>query len=233
MYIINTNVMNSSFWADSIARAFDNAWMLIANFIPSLIAAIVVLLVGLLIASLLRALIERVVSAIKFDALLRRMGVEDFAKRGGFELNSGKFIGGIVYWFFVIVLVLASSDILGLWGLSSFLSQVLLFFPNIIVAALIVLVAVVVGHFVRALVRGSVKGAKLHASHFLGTLAWWATVVFGILAALMQLGVGTQIIETVITGAIAMVSLAGGIAFGLGGKDYATDLIKKLRERVE
>ena len=218
--------MNSSLWGDSIARAFDNAWMLVASFIPSLIAAIVVLLIGLLVASLLRALIERVVSAVKLDALLRKMGFEDFAKRGGFALDSGKFIGGVVYWFFVVVLVLATSDILGLWGLSSFLSQVLLFFPNIIVAALIVLVAVVVGHFLRAFVRGSIKGAKLHASHFLGTLVWWTTVIFGILAALMQLGVGTQIIETIITGVIAMISLAGGIAFGLGGKEYAGDLIK-------
>ncbi len=223
----------SSLWTESIANAFGNAWMLVANFIPSLIAAIVVLLIGLFIVSLLRSLIERVINAIKLDAVLKKMGVADFAQRGGFSLNSGKFLGGVVYWFFVVVLVLASSDILGLWGLSSFLSQVLLFFPNIIVAAFIVLIAVVAGNFLRSLVRSSVKGAKLHAAHFLGTLAWWATVIFGILAALLQLGVATQIVEAIITGVIAMVSLAGAIAFGLGGRDYAADLLKKLRDHVE
>lgn len=223
----------SSLWAQSIANAFDNVWMLVANFIPSLIAAIVVFLVGLLIASLLRSLLERVIGAIKLDALLKKVGVAGFAQRGGFALDSGRFIGGLVYWFFVIVSVLAASDILGLWGLSSFLSQVLVFFPNIIVAAFIVLIAVVAGNFLRSLVRGSVKGAKLHAAHFLGTLTWWTTVIFGILAALLQLGVATQIVETIITGVIAMISLAGGIAFGLGGKDYAADLLRRLRERVE
>lgn len=223
----------SSLWTESIAHAFSNAWMLIANFVPSLIAAIIVLLIGLFIASLLRSLVERVISAIKLDALLKKIGIADFAHRGGFSLNSGVFIGGVVYWFFVVVLVLAASDILGLWGLSSFLSQVLLFVPNIIVAAFIVLIAIVAGNFLRSLVRSSVKGAQLHAAHFLGTLVWWVTVVFGVLAALLQLGVATQIVEALITGAIAMISIAGGIAFGLGGKEYAADLLKKLRERVE
>ncbi|MFA7201432.1 MAG: hypothetical protein WC099_00265 [Candidatus Paceibacterota bacterium] len=223
----------SLLWTQSIEHAFSNAWMLVASFIPSLIAAIIVLLVGLFIASLFRLVVERFISAIKLDAALKRMGIAEFAQRGGFSLNSGVFIGGIVYWFFVIVLVLAASDILGLWGLSSFLSQVLLFLPNIIVAAFIVLIAVIAGNFLRSLVRGSVKGAKLHAAHFLGTLVWWVTVIFGILASLLQLGVATQIVESIIMGAIAMISLAGGIAFGLGGKDYAADLLKKLRERVE
>ncbi len=223
----------SLLWTQSIEHAFGNAWMLVANFIPSLIAALVVLLVGLFIASLIRLFVERIIATIKLDVLLKKIGIADFAQRGGFALNSGAFVGGIVYWFFVVVLVLASSDILGLWGLSSFLSQVLLFLPNIIVAAFIVLIAVIAGNFLRSLVRGSVKGAKLHAAHFLGTLVWWVTVVFGILAALLQLGVATQIVEAVITGVIAMVSLAGGIAFGLGGKEYAADLLKKLRDRVE
>jgi hypothetical protein len=207
--------------------------MVIIQFIPSLIAALVVLLVGLIVAHLLRALVIRVIDAIRLDVVLNKAGVGEFMKRAGFSLRSGKFLGDIVFWFFVIVTVLASSDIVGLWGLSAFLGQVLLFFPTIIVAALIVLASVLVGHMLRGLIRGSVKGAQLHAAHFLGSLAWWASVIFGVLAALIQLGVGEQIIQTIITGVIAMMALAGGIAFGLGGKDYAADVLKKLRDRME
>jgi len=220
-------------WFDSIARAFDNAWLLVAQFIPSLIAAIVVLLVGILVASLLRVAVERVIHAIKLDVFLRKLGVETFTKRGNMKLDSGVFLGAIVFWFFILVSVLAASDILGLWGLSLFIGQVLLYIPNIVIAIVIVLASILVGHFVRGLIQNSVKGAKLHASSFLGTLAWWVSVVFGCLAALLQLGVGEQIIQTIIIGVIAMLSLAGGIAFGIGGKDYAAHLIQKLRERVE
>ena len=75
--------------------------------------------------------------------------------------------------------------------------------------------------------------AKLHAAGFLSTLAWWSVIVFGLVIALDQIGVNTIIIQTVITGIIAMFAIAGGIAFGLGGKDYASNLIQKFRDNVE
>lgn len=220
---------NAYTWTDLITQSFQNTWGVIIGFLPSLIAALIVLIVGVLIASVLRSVFSKIISALKIDALLRKVHVEDFLHRGGFQLDSGRFVGGLVYWFFVIVIVLAASDILGLWGLSSFLGSVLLYFPNIIVAVLIVLAAVIVANFLRTLVRGSIKSAKLHASKFLGALTWWATVVFGFLAALLQLGIAAQLIQTMVTGIIAMIALAGGIAFGLGGKEYAASLINTLK----
>ena len=80
---------------------------------------------------------------------------------------------------------------------------------------------------------GASTGARLHAAHFLGALTWWAVIVFGLLTAFVQLGIATPINNTVITGLIAMVALAGGIAFGLGGKDYAAHLLGRLREQTE
>ena len=148
-------------------------------------------------------------------------------------MNSEKFVGGLVYWFLIIVFILAVTDILELEGLSLFLKDVVSYIPNIIAAVLIMLATIVVANFSRSLVKASVMSAKLHASNFLSTLAWWAIAIFGLLAALIQLGVAPMLLNTVITGLIAMVAIAGGIAFGMGGKDYAAHLINKLRERTE
>jgi hypothetical protein len=203
------------------------------KFLPSFIGALIVLIIGLLIASLLRSLFERVLDALKLDVFLKKLGLEEIVGRGGYKMNSGKFIGALVYWFIVIVVVLAVADVLSLWGLSTFLNEVLLYFPNIIAAVLIMLASLVVGNFLRGLVRGSVASAKLHGAKFLGALTWWSVVIFGFMAALLQLGVATAIIQTVVMGFIAMLALAGGIAFGLGGKDYAAFLIGKLRNHTE
>ena len=148
-------------------------------------------------------------------------------------MSSGRFLGALVYWFFVVVVVLAIADVLGLGGLTIFLGEVLRYFPNVIVAVLIMLAALVVANFLRGLVRRSVMSARLHAPKFLGALTWWSVVVFGFLAALLQLGVAIQLIYTIVTGFIAMIALAGGIAFGLGGKEYASSLIERLREHTE
>jgi hypothetical protein len=220
-------------WSDVIVTSFQTAWDTVIRFLPSFLAALIVLIVGLLIASVLKALFEKIINALKIDSLLKKLGLEAIVSRTGYQLNSGRFVGALIYWFIVVIVVLAVSDVLGLWGLSTFLNEVLIYFPNIIVAVLIMLAALVVANFLRGLVRASVASAKLHASKFLGALTWWSVVIFGFLAALLQLGVATAIIQTVVMGFIAMLALAGGIAFGLGGKDYATYLVGKLRNHTE
>lgn len=220
-------------WLEVTRDSLLNLWMAVLNFVPSLIGALLVLIIGLIVASAFRWLVERVVTGIKLDTLVRKVGLDAYVERAGFRVNSARFFGFIVYWFFVVVFVMAVSDILQLFAFSFFLRGIVAYLPNIIIAILIMLAAVVLANLCRSLVRGSILGAKLHASKFLGSLTWWAIVVFGLLAALVQLGIASSIINTLVTGLIAMVALAGGIAFGLGGKDYASHLLEKLQEETE
>lgn len=224
-------------WVQSLAEVTRNSllnlWIGILNFLPLLIGALIVFIIGLIVASAFRWLVERIIAGIKLDTILKRVGLEGFLDRAGYRMNSAKFFGFLVYWFFIIVFVMAVSDILQLLGFSYFLRGVIAYIPNIIVAILIMLTAVIIGNLSRSLVRGSILGAKLHASKFLGSLTWWAIIIFGLLSALVQLGIATSIINTLITGLIAMVALAGGIAFGLGGKEYAIHLLEKLQEETE
>lgn len=220
-------------WTEATVNALQNLWSGVLNFFPSLIGALIVIIVGLIIASGLRVLVERIIKTIKLDLVLNKIGLLPFFERAGLQINSAKFLGLLVYWFLVIVFILAATDILGLFGVSLFLRDVLSYFPNIIVAVLIMLSALVLANFLKSLVKASVMSAKLHASKFLGTLTWWTIVIFGFLSALIQLGIATTIINTLITGIIVMIALAGGIAFGLGGKDYAAYLVEKLRKETE
>jgi hypothetical protein len=220
-------------WTEVLAASLQDLWGGFISLIPSLVGAVLILIVGLIVAAGLGALIERVVGLLKLDSLVTKAGAEKYFKRAGLKLDIGRFFGRLTYWFIVIAFILAASDILQFSALSTFLRSVLLYIPQVVVAALIMLAAVVVGNFLRDLVKASVMGAKLNAANFLGTLTWWSVVVFGLLAALSQLGIAVTIINTLVTGFVVMIALAGGIAFGLGGKDYANHLIGKFREQVE
>jgi len=220
-------------WTDVLVSSLQNLWMQMVNWLPSFIGAVLIFLVGLIVAAGLASLAEKLIAVARLDSLLRRLGLEEYLKRANVELNSGHFLGQIVYWFLVLAFLLAASDILGFFALSSFLRDVLLYIPNLVIAVLIMVVAVVVGNLARHLVRASVLGARLHAAKFLSSAAWWSVVVFGMLAALVQLGIAVSIINTVITGLIAMLALAGGLAFGLGGKEYAAHLLGELRNEIE
>ena len=221
-------------WVSVIVGSLQDLWVSAIGVLGDIVGALIVLIVGLIVASGLGALVERVIAAIKLDKLLLSLGIEEYFERAGLSINSGKFLGRLVYWFLVVVFLLAATDILGLFTLSSFLRDVAGFIGrNVIGAVLIMLAAVVVGNFLRHVVKASVKSAKLHAASFLGSLTWWAIVIFGFFAALSQLGIAVSILNSIVTGFVAMLALAGGIAFGLGGKDYAMHLIGKLREHTE
>ncbi|KKQ21321.1 hypothetical protein A2999_01280 [Candidatus Wolfebacteria bacterium RIFCSPLOWO2_01_FULL_38_11] len=219
--------------ADATVNSLLNVWGGVIGFLPFLIGALIVLIVGLIVAAGLGSLVERVINIAKVDNLLRRLGLETYFERAGIRVNAGKFFGALVYWFLVIVFILAAADILKLEGLSQFLRQVVSYIPQIIVAALIMLATVIVANALKSVVKASVMGAKLHASGFLAALAWYATVIFGFVAALIQLGIAPMLLNTLITGLVAMLALAGGIAFGLGGKDYASSLINRFKEKLE
>lgn len=220
-------------WTDVLVSSLQNLWVTVMGFLPSLLGALIIFIVGLIVAAGLGSLVEKIVAALKVDALLRKLGMEEYTRRANMELNAGHFLGQIVYWFLVLAFLLAASDILGFYALSGFLRDVLLYVPNLVIAVLIMAAAFVAANILKGLVKASIMAAKLHATRFLGGAVWWVVMIFGGLAALYQLGVATSIINTVVTGLIAMLALAGGLAFGLGGKDYAAHLIKKLQNELE
>lgn len=217
-------------WVNVIVNSLQNLWVGFVNVLGVVIGALVVFLIGLIVASGLGAFVEKIVELIKLDRLLESLGVREYFERGGITLNSAKFFGRATYWFLVIVFLLAASDILGFATLSQFLRDVLLYVPNVIIAVLIMLAAIVIANFLRKLVVSSLKSARLQGYKFLSSLTWWAVVLFGFLAAVSQLGIARDIINTLVAGFVAMIAIAGGIAFGLGGRDYAAYLVSKLRE---
>src|SRR3989344_3063374 len=138
---------------EATSASLFNTWIGVIDFIPSLIGAIIVLIIGLIVAAGLGAFVERNVNAVKLDNLLRRAGLDQYFDRAGIQLRSGKFIGALVYWFFVIVFILAATDILKLEGLSQFLRDVLYYIPNIIIAVLILVATVVVANLLKSIIN--------------------------------------------------------------------------------
>lgn len=219
-------------WVNAAGDSLTTLWQQVISFLPNLIGALVVFIIGLIIASLLEKVVERVLFYTKLDTLLRKAEVEGYLERANIKLNVGLFIGKLVYWFIVVAFLQAASDILQFNAFSGFLSQILGFIPQVIVGALILLAAMVVANFLRQLVTTSVAGAQLAHAKGLGALAWWVVVVFGFLAALQQIGVNPGIIQTLVMGLIGMLALAGGLAFGLGGKEHASRFLSKWGEEL-
>ena len=106
------------------------------------------------------------------------------------------------------------------------------YLPNVIVAAVILLIGILVAKFLEGLVRASVKAAGLMSANFLGIITKWAVFVFALLIALAQLKVADDIIKIVVTGLIAAAALALGLSFGLGGVRHAETMIGEMKKKI-
>jgi small-conductance mechanosensitive channel len=222
--------MYLSTWSQVLTLSFQNLWMGIVSFVPNLVIAIVIVILGWLIGALIGRAIWQVFRSIKVDEALRRAGFEGFLRRGGINLDTGAFIGGLVKWFIIVVFLVAAFDVLGLSQVNLFLQQVVIaYLPRVIVAALVLLVGGVIGDIVERVVVTAARTADIKSAHFAGAMAKWAVWVFAILVALSQLGIAAAFSQTLFTGIVIAISLALGLSFGLGGQEAAARFIERLR----
>lgn len=220
-------------WADVLSQSFQNLFYGLVAFIPNLVVAIVIFIVGWLVGVGLGRVVAQIITSLRVDHALRATGLETLLSRAGFELNSGKFLGFLVKWFFIIVFLVAALDVLHLETVNLFISEVVLgYLPQVIVAVLILLVAAVVAEAVERVVIASARAASLHGAGFLGKVARYAIWVFAILAALAQLNVATAFVQTLFTGIVIAVSLALGLSFGLGGQASAARYLERLHSEM-
>lgn len=220
-------------WGDVLIMSFQDVWSGVANFLPVLIIAIIVFIVGLVVASALGKIVEQVIKTLKVDKALESLGVEEVVNKAGMKLDSGVFLGELVKWFFIIVFLVAAVDVLGLSRVNEFLSDtVLTYLPNVIIAVLLLIAGALIAGAMQRVVVGSAKAANIVSSGMLGGITKWAIWIFAILAALYQLGIVGDLIQTLFTGFVGMLAIAGGLAFGLGGKEAASRYIEKLRSDI-
>ena len=220
-------------WSAVLTSSFQDLWLGVVPFVPNLVVAVVIFILGWIIGSVLGRLVSQVVKAIRVDTALQSAGAGDVLSRAGFRLDSGAFIGGLVRWFFIIAFLVAAFDVLGLSQVNVFLQQVVLgYLPNVIVAALILLVAAVIADAMQRVVVGAAKAAEMMHAHLLGGVTRWAIWIFAIIVVLAQLGIAQSFMQILFTGVVVMLALAGGLAFGLGGKEVAAQFLEKLRKDI-
>jgi hypothetical protein len=217
-------------WGDVFNTSFQGLWFGFVQFAPRLVLAIVFFIVGWVLGSLISKAIQQVFTSLKIDSLFSSIGADNFFKKAGLTLNSGYFVGEVARWFIIIVFLLPSLALVGLTDVSSFLTEgVLGFLPQVIIAAFVLIIAAIVSEGLEKIVLATAKSVNLKSAHMLSLVAKYAIWIFAIIIVLGKLGLGDYM-SILFTGIVAMLALAGALAFGLGGKDAAQRLISKLGE---
>jgi len=221
-------------WSLSIIQPFLQQMI---AFIANLLLAIVVFLVGYLIAVGIGKLITEILKSVRFNKLFEKEGWRKALQRANVDVNPSEFIGAIFKWVFVIVALLIAVDVLRLTSFAGFLTQVLNYLPNVIVAVLVFVVAIIISDIVEKLVRVSVERMKVGYGFVASSIVKWAIWIFTFFLILDQLLPSSALIKTlyssIVYGIVASVALGLAIAIGLGGKDTAAKVIEDMYRKIE
>ena len=219
-------------WGDVFSESLKTLWWSFVQFTPKLVVAVVFFIIGWFLASIIARAIEQVFSSLKIDSLFSSIGADNFLRKAGLSLNSGYFVGEVVRWFIIIVFLLPSLNLVGLNEVSDFLTGTVLgYLPQVIIAAFVLIIAAIVSEALSKTVLATAKAVNLRTAHLLATISKYAVWAFAFIIALGKLGLGDYM-GTLFSGIIAMLALAGALAFGLGGKDAASRFISRLGEEV-
>lgn len=214
---------------DSLGTILSSVTQFTSAFLPKLLAGVLILFIGFIAASLLKDLVKIV---FKYFRLEKWLAVAGLAKTSDVVIWPN-LLGELVRWVIIFVFLMSAVEMWGIPKVADVLQQLLNFIPNVIVVVVIGWVGLVAARFAHDIVRHGVRGLGRHEALVLGNAARYTIIFFTILIILTQLGVAAELVKILFTGIVGMFALAFGLAFGLGGREEAQTILKKLRQKVE
>lgn len=210
---------------DSLAESFSRALDVFFSYIPQLIGAIIILIVGYFIAKLIQKIVAQVLKTVGFDRWMEKGGVKKFFDRADSGQTPSGLLSLVGFWFVLLIFLTMAVNALGIQQVTAFLNELIAYIPSIFAAILILLLAALLANFVAGIVRGATD------SGILAGIAQYAILIYAAFAALTELGIAVHLTSNTFLIVLAGASLAGGLAFGLGGQGVAREMVESAYKR--
>jgi hypothetical protein len=218
-------------WGQAIMTSIAAALALLLGAIPKVLGFAVILIIGWIIATALATAVAAILRTVKFNDLAQRAGISGFVQRMGVHTDASGFLATLVKWFVRLIVLVTAFDALGLPAVSQVLQQILLWLPNLVVALVVLVIAGLAANALAGLVRGATAESGLGNPDLLATIARVAVWAFAIVIAVDQIGIATTIVNTLFMAVVGAVAVAFALAFGLGGRETAAQIVRGWYER--
>ena len=197
------------------------------EFLPRLAIALLVFIVGWIVAKMVRFAIVRGLRAVNFHVVTQRAGLDGFMRDGGIGADTTEIMGLVVYWLVILGALVVGFNSLGLTYVTDLLGRVILFVPKVLVALLVLAFGAYFARFIANAITAYCRNIHIQDADLLGRLAQYAIVTFVVLIALDQVNIGGDIVRQSFLIVLAGLVFALALAFGLGGKEWAAELLER------
>ena len=216
---------------DVFVASLTSFWTQLASFVPQLLAALVLLFVGWILANLARTGVIKLLDLLRFDSLAEKTGIEAFLKQGHLDISLGRLLANLVYWVIIFIVIVTVANSLGLHMVAELFNKIVFYIPNVIVAILVLVFGILIARIINRLVFAYLNNIGVQGALTISTLSEYAVIIFVVFVALEQLEIGTNLLTAAFQIGFGAVGLALALAFGLGGREWAAGVIKRMTER--
>jgi flagellar biosynthesis protein FliQ len=197
------------------------------EFVPRILLAMLIIVVGWMVAKMVRFAIVKGLRAVNFNVLTERAGMDGFLRDGGIRADTTAILAQLFYWLVILASLVVGFNLLGLEYITDLLGRVLWFLPKVMVALLILAFGAYFARFIGNAVQAYCRNLHLQDADILGHIAQYAILAFVVLIALDQVNVGGDIVRQTFLIVLAGLVFALALAFGLGGKEWAAEMLER------
>jgi len=213
-------------WTTLLMQPLEGFWMEITAKLPGILAAMVLLLIGMVVARLIRSGVQRGLKYASLDQFTDKVKVNELVARLGMGRSPSFIIGFVAYWFIILVFTVSAANAVKLNVVAQMLQRFLMFMPQLLAAVLVLCAGLLIGRFLGEIVQNAANANKLQGAVALSKVVKFVVMVFSAVMAMEQIGIDTTIMTSSVQIILATMGLALAIAFGLGGRDVAADVIR-------
>jgi hypothetical protein len=219
-------------WSDILVASFRDVVERLAHVTPRLLAMVAVIILGWAVAAIARRLTVRVFRMADLDARCARWGLTASLSRSGIGQPPSQVIGQLVFWTIFSVALLTSVEALEMPATAGLAAGVVRFLPNLVIAVLVWMVGWLLANFMAQAVLIAAVNAQVALAPLVAGVVRWLVLIFAGAAALTQLGIAREMVLLTFGIAFGGSVLALALAFGLGGKEVAREILEsRLRKK--
>ena len=220
-------------WGAALMTSVATALQIAFAALPRIFAFGVILILGWILSAILAKATQGILRTVKFDELAEKAGFAKFVRGAGLKTDAAGFLGLIVKWFVRVLALVVAFDALGLPAVSAVLREFLLWLPNLVVALVVLVVGGLLANAAATLARGASAEAGLKSSEVFANVARVLVWAFAIVVAVNQIGIASTLVNTLFMAVVGSAALAAALAFGLGGRETAGEMIKEWRQKAK
>ncbi len=201
------------------------------TFVPKLLGALLIIVVGYIVTRLITTILKRLLQLIGVDKLGARLQQIDVIGRAGVEISLSAMVAQILYYFMMLVILVAATDVIGLEVVSKLVGSAIEYIPNLIAAIVILVIGAIVADMLRELTTVTCRSFGISAAGMIGSIVFWFVFVAILVTALGQAQLETDFVVINLSILLAGLSLAFALAYGLAARPLMSGFLAQFYNR--